>query len=286
MVSMNTEDMKVYAAQVDQALAFLKSRFPVAPEAAVILGSGLGCIAEAVTDAVAIPYEEIPGWKSSTAPGQAGRLVCGWLAGVPVAVMQGRLQGYEGYSAQETTFPVRVFGRWGIRRLFVTNATGGINYEFTNGDVVLITDHLNLTGQNPLTGPNNDDWGPRFPDMSEAYSRRMIALAEKAAGALGFVTRRGVYAGLAGPSYETPAEIRMLRCMGADLVGMSTVHEVIAANHMGMEVCGISCVSNPAAGMQAVRLSAEDVLAEMARSAQKIGSLIVKMLEMMKKGAA
>lgn len=272
-------DMKNYVDAVNEATDFIRTKVNFVPRAALILGSGLGDLADAVADPVVIHYGDIPHWKKSTAPGHAGRLVCGTLSGVPVVVMQGRLHGYEGYRPQETTFPVRVFGCWGVKTLFVTNACGGVNWQFSAGDVALITDHINLTGKNPLTGPNVPQWGPRFPDMSEAYSRRLIDLAEKAARSLGQIVRRGVYIGMSGPSYETPAEIRMARALGADLVGMSTVHEVIAANHMGMEVCGISCVSNLAAGMRLVRLSEEEVLHQMALASDRISALICKLLE-------
>lgn len=272
-------DMKNYVDAVNEATDFIRSKVNFVPRAALILGSGLGDLADAVVDPVVIHYGDIPHWKKSTAPGHAGRLVCGTLSGVPVVVMQGRLHGYEGYRPQETTFPVRVFGCWGVKTLIVTNACGGVNWQFSAGDVALITDHINLTGKNPLTGPNVPQWGPRFPDMSEAYSRRLIDLAEKGARSLGQIVRRGVYIGMSGPSYETPAEIRMARALGADLVGMSTVHEVIAANHMGMEVCGISCVSNLAAGMRLVRLSEEEVLHQMALASDRISALIRKLLE-------
>ncbi|WP_418846065.1 purine-nucleoside phosphorylase [Pyramidobacter piscolens] len=274
-------DMKEYARQVTEALEAIEARVSGVPRTALILGSGLGMLAEAVEDPVVIPYAEIPHWKTSTAPGHAGRLVCGTLSGVPVVVMQGRLHCYEGYTPQETTFPIRVFGQWGVKTLLVTNASGGINYEYANGDVALITDHINLTGMNPLRGANNPEWGARFPDMSEPYSRRLVALLEESAQSLGLLTRRGVYIGLAGPSYETPAEIRMARAMGADLVGMSTVHEVIVANHMGMEVCGVSCVANLAAGMRPVKLSEEEVLSEMGRAAARISALVGKFLELL-----
>ena len=174
-------DMKNYVDAVNEATDFIRTKVNFVPRAALILGSGLGDLADAVADPVVIHYGDIPHWKKSTAPGHAGRLVCGTLSGVPVVVMQGRLHGYEGYRPQETTFPVRVFGCWGVKTLIVTNACGGVNWQFSAGDVALITDHINLTGKNPLTGPNVPQWGPRFPDMSEAYSRRLIDLAEKAA---------------------------------------------------------------------------------------------------------
>ena len=276
--------MDEYALSVKLVLDVIKERVPFVPQVAIILGSGLGQMAEAVADPIVIPYYEFPGWKRTTAPGHVGRLVCGTLRGVPVAIMQGRLHCYEGYTPQETTFPVRVFGSWGVKTLIVTNASGAINWDYTNGDVALITDHINLTGANPLTGPNNPEWGPRFPDMTQAYSRELIALAERAAAQIGLNLRKGVYIGLAGPSYETPAEIRMARLLGADLVGMSTVHEVIVANHMGMNVCGISCVANLAAGMRDVRLSEQEVLDEMMKTAHKIDTLIQTMLGLMSKG--
>ncbi len=274
-------DMNEYAKSVNAALAAVRERVPFVPRAALILGSGLGALAEAVSGPTVIPYAEIPGWKKSTAPGHAGRLVCGSLGGVPVVVMQGRLHGYEGYTPRETTFPVRVFGAWGIRDLIVTNASGAVNGEYAAGDVALIRDHINLTGANPLTGPNVEEWGPRFPDMTYAYSPRLISAAKKAAASLGVPVRESVYMGLAGPSYETPAEIRMARALGADLVGMSTVHEVIVANHMGMSVCGISCVANPAAGLREVKLSEREVLEETQKAAGKISALIRAMLPLM-----
>ena len=275
-------DMNEYSDRVKLALSFIKSKVDRVPRVALVLGSGLGSLAQTVEEPLTIPYEEIPGWQSSTAPGHAGRLVCGTLSGLPVVVMQGRLHCYEGYLPWDTTLPVRVFALWGVKTLILTNASGGVNWNYSAGDVALITDHINMTGLNPLSGPNNDEWGPRFPDMSEAYSRRMNGIVREAAETLGISLRESVYLGLAGPSYETPAEIRMARAFGADLVGMSTVHEVIVANHMGVEVCGISCVSNQAAGMNGAKLSHQEVLESMSRSAQKISALIAKTLELMR----
>ena len=275
-------NLNEYVKSVDTALDAIKSRVPFVPRVAIILGSGLGQLADAVEAPVVIPYGEIPGWKTSTAPGHVGRLVCGEICGVPVVVMQGRLHCYEGYTPWETTFPVRVFALWGVKTLIVTNASGGVAWDYSAGDVALIADHINMTGANPLSGPNNPEWGPRFPDMSEAYSRRLIGLFKEAASSLGLPLHESVYLGLAGPSYETPAEIRMARALGADLVGMSTVHEVIVANHMGMKVCGISCVSNQAAGMNGGKLSHQEVLDEMARSAQKVASLIAGALKLLR----
>jgi purine-nucleoside phosphorylase len=236
-------------ARADRAAKYILSKTKLRPRIALVLGSGLGAFADELDGATRIPYEKIPGFPRSTAVGHAGQLVIGKAGGVVVAAMQGRVHSYEGYSAKEVVFPMRVFGRMGIRSAILTNAAGGINLEFKQGALVVIRDHINLQGSNPLVGPNGDRFGPRFPDMSQAYwkSYREIALAE--AKRLGIEVREGVYAALSGPSYETPAEIRYLRTIGADLVGMSTVPEVIVARHMGIRVLGISCVTNMAAGI-------------------------------------
>jgi purine-nucleoside phosphorylase len=236
-------------AHADRAAKYILSKTKLRPKIVLVLGSGLGAFADELDDATRIPYEKIPGFPRSTAVGHAGRLVIGKNGGVVVAAMQGRVHSYEGYSAKEVVFPMRVFGRMGIRSAILTNAAGGINLEFKQGALVVIRDHINLQGSNPLVGPNDDRFGPRFPDMTQAYwkSYREVALAE--AKRLGIEVREGVYAALSGPSYETPAEIRYLRAIGADLVGMSTVPEVIVARHMGIRVLGISCVTNMAAGI-------------------------------------
>lgn len=236
-------------ARAERAAKFIFSKTKLRPEIALVLGSGLGAFADELTDAIRIPYEKIPNFPRSTAVGHAGRLVLGKSGGIAVAAMQGRVHLYEGYSAREVAFAMRVFGRMGIRSAILTNAAGGINLEFKQGALVVIRDHINLQGANPLIGPNDERFGPRFPDMTQAYWRsyRGIALAE--AKRLGIETHEGVYSALSGPSYETPAEIRYLRNIGADLVGMSTVPEVIAARHMGIRVLGISCVTNMAAGI-------------------------------------
>jgi purine-nucleoside phosphorylase len=231
-----------------------------APEIAVVLGSGLGALAESLTDSVVIPYADIPNFPRSTAVGHAGRLVIGKSGDVTVAAMQGRVHPYEGYSSREAAFPVRVLGRLGICSLVITNAAGGINPAYRQGTLVVLCDHINLQGNNPLNGPNDDRFGPRFPDMSEAYSRSYRQIALDAARELGMELREGVYAALPGPSYETPAEIRYLRTIGADLVGMSTVPEVIVARHMGIAVLGISCVTNLAAGLSEGKIDHEEVL--------------------------
>jgi purine-nucleoside phosphorylase len=221
----------------------------------VILGSGLGSFADTLENRVETPYSEIPGWPVSTATGHAGKLVTGRLGDTELIVAAGRAHLYEGYSAQQVAFPIRELARRGVTSLVITNAAGGINLSYKPGDLVLISDHINLMGTNPLIGPNDESLGPRFPDMSEVYSHEYREIAKKAGG-----LKEGVYAALPGPSYETPAEIRYLRTIGADLVGMSTVPEVIAANHMGIKVLGISCVTNMAAGILPQKLSHSEVM--------------------------
>lgn len=247
-------------ARAESAEAFVRSRSPLHPEIGLVLGSGLGAFADDLSEAVQIPYAEIPSFPRSTAVGHVGQLVIGKSGNVPVAVMQGRVHLYEGYSAAEVAFPTRVLGRMGIRTLILTNAAGGINAEYGQGALVMLRDHINLQGQNPLTGPNDERFGHRFPDMSFAYAKRLREIALEEARKLGIAPHEGVYAALAGPSYETPAEIRYLRTIGADLVGMSTVAETIAARHMGIEVLAISCVTNMAAGTTDKALDHEEVL--------------------------
>jgi purine-nucleoside phosphorylase len=230
------------------------------PKVAVVLGSGLGGFADSLTEAVAIPYAKIPGFPQSTAFGHAGRLVVGKAGTTVVAAMQGRVHLYEGYSAAEVAFPIRVLGRLGIRALLLTNAAGGVNTEYSQGALVVIRDHINLQGTNPLIGANDERFGPRFPDMTTAYWKpyREFTLIE--AKRLGMELHEGVYAAVTGPSFETPAEIRYLRTIGADLVGMSTVPEVIVARHMGIRVLGISCVTNMAAGILDQPLTHDEVI--------------------------
>src|SRR6266404_2236671 len=245
--------------QTEAAAQFLLSQIKIRPQIALILGSGLGSFADELSDAVRIPYTIIPFFPRSTAIGHAGQMVIGYVGNVPVAAMQGRVHLYEGYTAQQVAFPVRVFGRMGIRAVVVTNAAGGINSEYKQGALVLINDHINLQGQNPLVGPNDDRFGLRFPDMTQAYSKPLREIAQRAAQKMGMNLAEGVYAALLGPSYETPAEIRHLRSIGADLVGMSTIPEVIAASHMGIKVLAISCVTNMAAGILDKPLSSVEV---------------------------
>jgi len=236
------------------------NRTPLRPKIGIILGSGLGAFADSLSDAARVPYLDIPSFPQSTAIGHAGRLVIGNAGNVPVAAMQGRVHLYEGYSAQEVSFPIRVFGRMGIKAVILTNAAGGINLGYSQGALVLIRDHINLQGTNPLIGPNDDRFGVRFPDMTHAYSRAFREIAREEAAKQSLILHEGVYAALLGPSYETPAEIEYLRRIGADLVGMSTVAEVIAARHMGLDVLAISCVTNMAAGILDQPLSHAEVM--------------------------
>jgi purine-nucleoside phosphorylase len=244
----------------DSAARLVLSRTSLRPKIGLVLGSGLGAFADSLSDSVAIPYAEIPSFPQSTAIGHAGRLVVGKADRVPIAAMQGRVHLYEGYSAQEVSFPIRAFARMGIRAVILTNAAGGINLGFSQGALVLISDHINLQGTNPLVGPNDDRFGVRFPDMTRAYSRAYREIAREEAAKLSIILHEGVYAALPGPSYETPAEIEHLRRIGADLVGMSTVAEVIAARHLGLEVLAISCVTNMAAGILDQPLSHAEVM--------------------------
>jgi purine-nucleoside phosphorylase len=235
-------------------------RTPLRPQIGLVLGSGLGSFADSLTNPTRIPYAEIPAFPRSTAIGHAGQMVIGKAGAIPVAVMQGRVHLYEGYSPQQVAFPMRVFGRMGIRAVILTNAAGGINLNYQQGALVLIRDHINLQGSNPLVGPTDDRFGVRFPDMTHAYAKAYRAMAQEEAAKLGMTLHEGVYAALLGPSYETPAEINYLRTIGADLVGMSTAFEVIAARHMEIKVLAISCVTNMAAGIVDQPLSHQEVM--------------------------
>jgi purine-nucleoside phosphorylase len=235
--------------RVDQAARMIRTRHNAEVGVALVLGSGLGAFADELQERVIIPYEEIPGFAHSTVEGHAGRLVMGKAGGVPLVAMQGRFHYYEGYSFTEVVFPIRVFKLLGARTVVLTNAAGGINVEFDKGALMVISDHLNLMGASPLRGPNDPRFGARFPDMTELYARDLQEMVVAEAQQMGLSMRRGIYAALSGPSYETPAEIRMLRTLGADAVGMSTVPEAIVARQMGMRVVGISCITNLAAGV-------------------------------------
>ena len=245
---------------MQDAVAYIRSKTGRQPRIAVVLGSGLGAFADELSDRIEVPYAGIPGWPASTAIGHAGKLVFGKLDSLDVAVMAGRSHLYEGYTQAQVTLGVRVLHQLGVRSMVFTNAAGGINLSYSQGSLVLISDHINLQGSNPLLGPNDDSVGPRFPDMSEAYSAAYRETAHQVAAQLGIALSDGVYAALTGPSYETPAEIRYLRTIGADLVGMSTVPEVIVANYLGMRALAISCVTNMAAGVLPQKINHEEVL--------------------------
>ena len=262
-----------------EAAAYIRQREQRRPKVAVILGSGLGGLVDELEQPNAIPYGIIPGFPASNVPGHAARLVFGSLGGRDVVLMQGRFHYYEGLSMAEITFPVRVLRQLGVESLIVTNACGGINESFAPGDLMLITDHINMSGNNPLIGPNDDRLGPRFPDMTQAYDPGLRRFAEETAAELGIALREGVYALYTGPSFETAAEIRAFKVLGADAVGMSTVPEVIVARHMGMRVLGISCITNMATGIAKTKHSHEQVLAAADASSQRFRLLVRTLLE-------
>lgn len=246
--------------QADEAVKVIVERCPLRPSIGLVLGSGLGAFAKTLEKAVRIPYGEIPHFPTSTVVGHQGELVLGHSQGVPVAVMAGRVHYYEGHPMAQVIFPVRVLGRLGVKALVLTNAAGSVNVNYKPGELMVIQDHINLMGTNPMIGPNEDQFGQRFFDMSEAYDPQLREIAEKACWKAGVPVRKGVYIAVTGPSFETPAEIRMARGMGADAVGMSTVPEVIAARHMGIRVLGISCITNMAAGVIKQKLDHREVL--------------------------
>jgi len=264
---------------INEAVASIRSKSSLAPVAGVILGSGLGNVVDAVDIETAIPYADIPGARASTVLGHQGRLILGRMKNVPVAVMQGRVHFYEGYEMNEVMFLTRVLGRLGIQKLVVTNAAGGVNTSYRAGDLMLISDHINFMGVNPLRGGNVDDLGVRFPDMSEAYPESLRNIAKDVAATLGMKMQEGVYLALSGPTYETPAEIRAFRTLGADAVGMSTVPEVIAASHMQIPVLGISCITNMAAGILKQKLTHQEVMDTTARVQQQFTALVLGVLE-------
>ncbi len=266
---------------ISEAAAAIRSRCPTPPVIGLILGSGLGEFSERLERSESIPFEEIPHFPRTTIAGHTGRLVVGETLGVPTAALAGRVHYYEGHSMAEVVFPVRVLRELGVRRLVVTNAAGGINGAFRPGDLMLIRDHINLMGANPLIGPNLEELGPRFPDMTEAYDPGMREAALRAASRAGLELRVGTYLALTGPSYETPAEIRMCRILGADAVGMSTVPEVIAANHMGVRVLGLSCITNMAAGLLPRKLSHDEVIHTTERTREKFTRLLTAVIPLL-----
>jgi purine-nucleoside phosphorylase len=260
--------------KIKETVDFIRTRCRQQPVLGIILGSGLGAYAETFQGRTTIPFSELLHFPSPTALGHSGNLIIGKAEGVPAVALQGRVHLYEGYPIKEVAFPACVLSSLGIRHLIVTNAAGGINTSFRPADLMLITDHINLTGENPLIGPNLDELGPRFPDMSEAYDAAMREIALDVAREKGIPLQQGVYIGLRGPSFETPAEIRMCRTLGADAVGMSTIPEVIAANHMGIRVLGISCITNMAAGILHQKLSHQEVLDTTEKARDRFQSLL------------
>ena len=265
--------------QLSEAVRLINTKTDLFPEIGIILGTGLGSLAGDIKNAVIIPYSDIPGFPESTVEGHKGRLIIGSLEGKQVVVMQGRFHYYEGYNMKELTFPVRLMKFLGIKYLFVSNASGGLNRSFDIGDLMIIKDHINLFPENPLRGKNNDELGPRFPDMSESYSAKLIDLALISARSLKIKLFTGVYAGLPGPSLETPAEYKMLINIGADAVGMSTVPEIIVARHMGIECFAISVISNLGIPGKIVKVSIEDVIKEAGKAEQKLGRIIRAMID-------
>ena len=273
-----------YYDQVMEAAGLLRIMLgDLSPRIGIVLGSGLGAVADAVADPIVVPYGEIPHFPRSTVAGHSGRMVAGYLGGVPVLVMQGRVHFYEGYTPQQVTFPMRVLGALGVRAVVLTNAAGGIQEGYRVGQLVALADHINLMGWNPLTGPNEERFGfwpgmgQRFFDMTEAYSNALRALAVRTAAEEGFVLAEGVYLATPGPSFETPAEIRAFRTLGATLVGMSTVPETLVARHMGIEVLGLSCVTNLAAGLGATHLSHEEVFEAGRRVERQLALLLIRL---------
>jgi purine-nucleoside phosphorylase len=261
--------------RVEAAAAAVRSRCGALPETAIVLGSGLGDFADTLLDAVATPYGDLPHWPSSSVIGHAGRLVIGNVGGKRVAALSGRAHFYEGHDLSTVVFATRVMGRLGVKQIILTNAAGGINTGFAQGALMIIDDHINLLGTNPLVGVNDDRFGVRFPDMSEVYSRRLRSIADAAAKAKGVPVSHGIYVAVHGPSYETPAEVRFLRAIGADAVGMSTVPEAIAARHMGMGILGISCITNMAAGVLPQPLVHDEVM----ETARRVRGSFIALLE-------
>ncbi|MGG0793005.1 purine-nucleoside phosphorylase [Brevibacillus laterosporus] len=264
-----------------EAKAFIEEKLTDKPTIGLVLGSGLGVLADEIEEATVIPYNEIPHFTKSTVVGHKGQLVIGKLKGKQVVAMQGRFHYYEGHELEAVVFPIRVMKSIGVETIIVTNAAGGVNESYKPGDLMLISDHLNLTYRNPLIGGNDESLGARFPDMSEAYSKRLRKLSKEITATLGIQLQEGVYAGLLGPSYETPAEIRMLRILGGDAVGMSTVPEVIVARHMNIEVLGISCISNMAAGILDQPLSHDEVMETTEKVKAEFLSLVKGVIEKM-----
>ena len=270
-----------YSERLNQLEAAVRARTPLVPRVGIVLGSGLGTLADSLTDIVEIPFADLPGWPAPSAPGHAGKLLLGNLEGVPAICLKGRLHLYEGNSERLVVEPVLLMGRLGAQVVVLTNAAGGVNVDYPAGTLMLITDHLNLTGANPLMGANDDALGARFPDLVDAWSPRLRSLMRRAATDQGVGLEEGIYAGLTGPTYETPAEVRMLRTLGADAVGMSTVLEAIAARWAGLEIVGVSLVTNPGAGVTGQPLSHEEVLEAAAEAGPRFTALIRRFVSLL-----
>jgi len=279
MAEMSRVYCRAMIEKIDEAVRYIRGRSTLQPEIGVILGSGLGDVVDAVEIETAIPYAEIPGARASTVLGHQGRMIFGRANGRRVVVMQGRVHYYEGYEMHEVMFLSRVIGRLGIRQLLVTNAAGGVNTSYVAGDLMLISDHINMMGINPLRGPNLEELGVRFPDMTEAYPESLREIARGVAKEIGLDVKEGVYLALSGPTYETPAEIRAFRVLGADAVGMSTVPEVIAMGHMGIPVLGISCITNMAAGILKQKLTHQEVIDTTMRVQKQFTDLVFGVLK-------
>ena len=273
-----------FSERLDALHAAVRRRTTIEPKVGIVLGSGLGSLADAVADSVSIPFADLPGWPAASAPGHAGQLIIGHLDGVPVICLKGRLHLYEGHSERLVVEPVLLMGRLGAGVIFLSNAAGGVNIAYPPGTLMIIADHLNLTGRSPLIGPNDDSLGVRFPDLVDAWSPRLRAMLRTAAVDLGIRVEEGIYAGLTGPTYETPAEVRYLRTIGADAVGMSTVLEAVAARWAGLEVAGVSLVSNPGAGVTGQPLTHEEVLEAAAEAGPRFTALVRRFVTMV--GAA
>jgi len=279
LVGRNIGAMDNMYEKVVESAEYIRKRLVLKPRIGIVLGSGLGPLVNQVEEQIEIDYKDIPNFPVPTVEGHAGKLVAGTIGGKPVLVMKGRFHYYEGYDISQVVFHIRVFKLLGIRDLLVTNAAGGINRDFSPGDLMLITDHISFFAPSPLRGKNLDEFGVRFPDMSEAYSKELIAMAERTAGELGIKLQKGVYSFTQGPMYETPAEIRALRILGADAVGMSTVPEVIAARHAGMRVLGISCITNMAAGILEQPLSHQEVMETAKKVETKFVALVSNLIK-------
>lgn len=265
--------------KLNKAAHYIQTKSGITPAVGIVLGSGLGAFIDQIENKTIIAYNDIPFFKKTTVDGHVGQLILGNIKGVAVAALQGRFHSYEGLEMEEVVFPVRVLATLGIKKLILTNAAGGVNLNFRPGDLVMITDHLNLMGRNPLVGPNDNNLGPRFPDMSHAYNPELNDIMRNVSKSLGHTLKEGVYAGVLGPTYETPAEIKMFRILGGDMVGMSTVPEAIAAHHMGMKVCGISCITNMGAGILNQTLKHEDIKDEALKAMDHFTALLTNSIE-------